>query len=403
MENQIHIKEMICYLITKWYFFAIAVVLAIVVVVGVDKSGSGKADDLPGVDESYIQQLEALEAYSSGSILMQINPFEKHIGKISFTVIVDKEADNALLWQDNLASAYVSYVASGQLAADLSDVLAINSQYIDEALSVAQVGNNFIVSLVLLNVNDLETMVALIENALIQYDGMELDYAPEYQITLTDFFEVQGVDQALLGLQNTVTKQIEGLQTEISKQSTPRTDGFTKKALVTVLALWALSAVVLLLIYMYDGRLKEKETILSACNIQEIDSFIVKSDRKKAFRRFRYSHVAEKTLDEAADFAALKLSVKCESKRLVAATTVKGAPMPSFLDKIKDNLQKKNIEFCFVNSLDMDTKELEKVLEAGNVVLVEKIGESRKQNINKEISLMNDCNVQILGMVFMYE
>lgn len=129
-----------------------------------------------------------------------------------------------------------------------------------------------------------------------------------------------------------------------------------------------------------------------------IDNFI-----ERLFNKNKPAFTEEESLDIVCSGIGASAK-KNDTKKLFVTSADSGEYSEEYLEKIVDSLRRGKYlpEGCAVETgknVVFDPRALEKMVQSDGVVLVEKIGESRYENINNELETIKKYGIEILGAV----
>lgn len=129
----------------------------------------------------------------------------------------------------------------------------------------------------------------------------------------------------------------------------------------------------------------------------------VEADMEKYYNINVLGNIDKNNDDNLYKFIAEKTRVICTNKniaKIAVAGTVQGEDISGIKNQLYEYIGSDSLEIVICGNINMDSDEYKKVIEAGNVILVEKKGRSYYSEISKEIELCKTCNIDIIGSVF---
>ena len=179
-------------------------------------------------------------------------------------------------------------------------------------------------------------------------------------------------------------------------------------AIIGCMAGFVLGIAIIVLIMMFAGRLQKAEELpelfsLGLIGTLRSEGFILPFEnlvRYLSTRRYGSFNVEKRI-----QLTAVKLQVLCESKNIkniVISGTAANSKNRQLLEKLKSQLDDMGIKTVATGSILKSAEVFQKAAEAGNIVFVERETRSAYADINRELLMAGDCNIDILGSIYIY-
>lgn len=172
----------------------------------------------------------------------------------------------------------------------------------------------------------------------------------------------------------------------------------------------ALAFFAIVLMYLFNYRLRLEDDFEMLYGVKLLGSVLIKDDGKKKWFAFfdqfiiRMRHLNKRyfTEDEAISMVAAEIKIgvkKLEASKVFVTGAVVGKEEKSVIEQLKKELNKSGIELVLGKPILYDAEALEKSVEVGCVVLVERAGISLYGEIAEEIEICAHQGMKLLGAV----
>lgn len=367
------------------------------------------------------QNADLLE-YFENSLLMKVDPNNIPCYSVGFSLNSNKTQDVVILGEDKISDSMAMVFSIEDDTAMYEEIIkktgiANDVVYVREIVQFIPVSYNYftlrvigddkktceqIAEIVTNNLNSKVKSLSEIDNtlSLIKFDGSysnisDYKLAEKQNDILTDYYNVEVRIGTLLNL----LTEIEYDYFEAILESEDATEVTTDKEPVAVEKVWfrakyAISGAAVGLVF---------GVLITAILYILSRKLRVEADMEKYYNINVLGNIDKNNDDNAYKFIAEKARVIC-AKKNIAKIAVAGTVQSDAISEIKNHLYEYivndslNVVIC--GNINKDSDEYKKVIDAGNVILVEKKGKSDYNEISKEIELCKTCNIDIIGSVF---
>ena len=379
------------------------------------------------------KRLKKGRTYLKKSILMHLNPYEVDELVLTYSV---KKSKNAPI----LADALTAYVTSEMDKEQIFDGIIEDkdSEYLDELISASKYsGDSAKVKTVEIKVygrNQEELkkvesrMQAAMEKKIRELEQKE----PETQILLLSTGRKTAVDSSLYdtqqGMQGRLdadTQKITELTANFNEQqksyldglgktdeetaddnTAVKTSGISKKYIVLGGALGVFFGMCCIACaYILSGRLRDAEELASGFGLRQ-HGVITKDGKKKGIdaliEKLRNRKRVMISEPEAWELAAGNVRLYCK-KNEIKHLFITGTELSKLEDAgraiLQEKLSEQNIEVSFGGNINYDNEALDKAAGCDGVLLIEQVGESRYEEMEKQMQTLQNQNMNIIGCI----
>ena len=197
---------------------------------------------------------------------------------------------------------------------------------------------------------------------------------------------------------------------QIEEELQNATPSISKKLVVVGFVMGAiLAAGVLAFVYLFRARLNMRDDFEKLYGIKLLGNVVYEDKRKKLFGfvdrlliklRDRRKHYFKE--EEACNMIAASVriaAVKADTDKVFVTGSNLEGKGKDFIEKLSKLLKKDQIVMITGNSILYDASALEKLVETGNVVLVEEAEKSLYDEIKKEIETCHYHKIELIGAV----
>lgn len=394
--------------------------------------------------------------YMDQSILMNIDPYHENVLTMNFYVntgyTFNYTRDNTKDYTNALVDAYVSYVNSGAVARILADQLKLDAKYIDELVSTADSGDTdaddteadvFTVRLIYKDDSIFADASALIEKSVLGQQQTLAGSIGTHTVSLVSSEEAVQSDQNMMTKQTAVVDSLNlyrtqyttltanmsdqqkaelekkmresdvGQKEESIKENLiqPEKPSFSKKypVLGAFLGIF-LACVWIALKQIFSNRLQYTEELTEYFDLNQIGVLKYEKEQKMSrfdrwLRRQRYRNKKEIDADTRLGIVCANLELMCKREG-ITRVCLTGSEMEkirksqeSVWSNLTERLSAAGIQVQMVDNICYDMMAMRTVSEVGAVVLVEQVNESIFQEIDKELSMLKQNEVKVVGAI----
>lgn len=415
------------------------------------KAGLSEADRERLEEAENIQiQIDEKENYQKNSILMNLNPYEKHVVVMQYYVdtdyTVNMNSDFKLNYAGNLADAYISYVDKKGMLSELQKTLAwdVDSNYIGELIEAESnlSSNSSDTSMVgaenssfcVYTYGTTEKMANEIADAL---EPLIEDYQSKlsqniglHKLVLVDRYASIVTDNSLASSQICVDNDISTLQSKLDSLTATfsqvqlqllhgdkaETDVQTinaniskKYVLLGIIAGIFLGCLWISVRYVISPRLRSVQELQNSYGLRIFGEITNQKSQKKRMLKFvdrgldKIRHKEVWTLDEQKELILTNLCVTCKRENIQTLFVTTSLHMneqdKQLVDTLIGNLNSFGIQITYGENITRNAASLEKMSSLSDVVIVEKEEETEYASLEKELTLCNEQKAKVLGMI----
>lgn len=444
-EREISISELWWYIISKWKWLVIGMVVGALLlgVFGTYKASANNAGALKGITmedlteeeqeevKALVEEYELYQAKSEeneNSYLMKLNSNSVYRCMVTYYVDTDYSYNYMDVkddYADELVSLYKTYVVSDDVRDKIVSLNINGLVYTDlnYMISTSNEGNIIKIA-VCASKEDCETISNVVCEALEQYYNEATEFIGEHSLKQlsTDIVEMynenvkngQTVKNAYVkGLSDNIDAAKSSLspaqkqvyEAEISGQSNSGNGDFKitlnkKYIVVGAVAGIAVSVVGAIVIFILGKRVKTVSEIEQVCGIDVIGKIIKDSSAGKYALRKINKIKNNKTENEQIQYVADTILNKCRQDEIkeLAFATAAGFSTEE-LEGIVKVLTEDGIKVKCIDNINCDSAALNLVVDYKNVVFIEKLNVTTKDDIFAEIEVCEQLSVNVVGMV----
>lgn len=362
------------------------------------------------------------EDYLENSLLMQINPYDKHVANINYYV-------NAEEYEFKVINYYLTYAQGGDLYARVAEKLKkdIDYKYLSEVLvfSADYDSNMFTVNLVC---DDLET-TSLIINCVkeeLEEKSIEIEQkVGEHVFKIVNETQYQTID---LGLESTINNNkltienlkvsLEQKQTEYNALAEPKlaVTSYTGavKSMIKYIIIGGVLGVFLaaaydVFLYLISDKLHDRKALRNRYQLKLIGDLSEQKYGKLFGKLDRWlakvfgQNVLNVSQEEVYQVIAANLSVLSSNEKGNREYLITGSVTEDSLKSIQSKLNSlgrlKEINLTCGGNITTTALTIEKASKCDGIILVEKLNSSSMAEIEREIEALKNIGKDILGVV----
>ena len=406
-NDDIDVKNIFFYCISKWYFFVLIAVFAVVFVfLSGNISGEENEDT---VSEEAVQEYERVEEYLEDSIKMNIDPTNVYKESLVYDFVIEEPLENEWEYKKMTVGQYEGFIGSGKLAEQVAETVSVDKQYIYEIVSIANHGTWFSVYVRTGDGARGQEIAAVVDKTIRDYEEKVAQTYPCCQLKLLEWNSSKEMDLDLSHEQDQVSTYLEALKKEIESASASQAGqgGYTemiKKVVLLTGGGWVLLVAVLLIIYLYGGRIQESSEMVLPYALHVIGTYVVKSGKGGIFRRLRYSNVISVEEQKCAELLAIQAVSQCPGQKIYFISASPDETVREILKLTTEKCQAKGIGAEYLEEIQKQPEAVGKIMETLDyqIILVEKIGVSRRNAVRAEMELCKNCKIAAEKAIFLY-
>lgn len=404
--------------------------------------------------EQELQQLQSIrdlqavidknETYMAESPLMNINPYEENVLLLRFHVDSDYRfnytEDNSPDYTRSVVDAYEEYIGNGELAEKIIQDLELDMEkkYMEELLNFDSLGDNTVFSIEVAypSEKELPEIADVVkgeiskksENISEKVGSHTLKLLSENVTVRTDL-ELAGVQKTNFDALNSYRTQLSALKASMTPEQLDKLqqekiaeDGEKKEEetvsivkpglrikyiiLGFVLGMF-LAAMWICFKILFTSRLQDSEELAELYKfrtfgilpvqkkVSGVDKFIVKiKNRNKK----------QMTLEQNLDIISSNIELHCKAEN-ISQIYLTGTEIENIdkvlIEPIIKRLEHAGMQVVYGENICYDAAALRRLVETANVILIEQADVSKYQEIEKEIRIIIQQNVNILGYIGM--
>lgn len=385
-------------------------------------------------------RIEEYQNYLDTSVLMQMDPYEKHIVELQYYVesdyVYNYTQDNQMNYTDAVTAVYGNYIGSGEMSRKVIEEagLSVSQEDFSELLSVKQSGTSIYITIGYPDEKKLEEIAAVMKSLLSQKEP-ELQQIGSHELKLVGESKNVVTDGDLMERKNAISNNIVSLNTQLStlkasmtEQQLSMLDGekddesqeniqktnikpaFSKKYMllgafvgIFLVCVWIVFRII------FTARLQNPDEIRSLYRLRLLGEINGQKGKK------RFLSVIDDKLISLKNRRRKKLS-KEQQIKIVSANIaltcrqqgidhiyITGSEYENIdtttMDLLKQELAAQNIQVKEGVNIFYDAASLEKGTEIGTILFIEQQNLSIYDEISNEINLAKEHKVSILGAV----
>ena len=403
------------------------------------------------------KQIKDTQDFIDNNVLMKIDPYNKKELHINYYVklknlsdigasssITDKNTSMEV-YGGNLSAIYARYASSNE-GIDIiknNSSIELDDKDISSLISVDCGNYNgvFTVNIVCLEGMDSDAIADEI-NKLLMSKIKDTQVVAENELIKTDASVTIKADTELITTRNTYFSQLatlkNGIITSESKLTDEqkkyvesakkiifaeenKSDETTEKVVVQkpgipvkFVAIGIILGIMLVCCWVFiknilTAKLEISEDITAKHNITLFGMISSETDKKRIFGfidrkliEIRDRHKKHLTYEQMIESVTTGIAICCQKKKIgkviLSGTEIENISQ-KYIGDIEKSLISKNINVVIVNDIYYDPNALQNSVDVNNIVFVEKIGLSIKDEISNEINKAKEYNIDILGCV----
>lgn len=414
-------------------------------------------DEIRDLDKAIIEnasiesQLKFNTEYQKNSILMNIDPYNKNQIILQYYVDSGYTVDfNDKVKQDytqGLLRSYATFISNGQITEECAQKLnEENSQYLAEVITTdadlqeketVMFENTFCVSVTGKDMQQARVIADVVKSALESYQKELTSKIGAHELVLVSDHEQVVQDTALAEQQAKVETtnynlrlQQDALISKLSAQqiqilnleqkendnsaetntetlSAPKVSISIKYILLGFIVGAFLVCAVIALMYIFNAHLRNEKELQEFYGLR-IFGILDQSPASKKLFSFvdkwfdRLSGKQKGVLKEQLQIAITNLAVTCKKNavdKIFFTTAISlNETERELIKQITVQLQQEGIQCVFEANMMQNIKALVQMSEIGQVVLLEKEGRTKYQELEKELILCREQNAEVLGV-----
>lgn len=415
------------------------------------KSSSAEEPETDEFTEEELVEIEDAKAiqeamdenrdYLENSILMNVDPYAENVLVLQYYVDSDYQfnytSDNSSDYTASVVSAYGDYVQSGKIAEKIVDTLEIDceARYMEELISAVWSYQNEIFSIEVIypDENILNQMSEIVTSEIEGQADRINQTIGSHTLKLLSSDIMLKTDSELASRQKAIQDIITSYRTQLTSLKASMTEDQLaqltnekvsdeeneEKPVVTAvrpsvsvkyIVLGILAGIFLGVVWvvckvLFTNRLQFADDLTNLYGLRSFGSY--RTEKKRfvvdAFLwKLKTRKEKKLTQEEYLDIICANLELICKSaniSRLYLCGTVMeeiGAKLP---ESIADKLKGAGIDVLCGNDVRYDMRSLRDMKAVGNTVLLEQVGVSGYQEIEKELKAIKEQQVEILGCI----
>lgn len=386
-----------------------------------------------------VGRIEEYEEYLSQSALMQIDPYEKPVVELQYYVESDYTynytKDNQSDYTGNIMVLYCNYVKSGEMSDKVIKAakLPISQADFSELCTVSQVGATMSISVVWSEMDKLDLISDFIKEELRQKES-EFQEVGSHKLKLLRESKNVIADTDLAEKKNTFANNIVYMNTQLNALKVNMSEqqlellhsengldsddseielikpGFNKKYAFLGVFLGIFMVCVLLAIKrLFAVKLQTPEEIRTFYNMRILGEIAVQPEKKLFLSCIDDKLLAIKnrrkkklSLEQQIKVTAANIVLSCK-KQGIGHIYITGSEYETadrkILAMLKQELSAQNIRLNEGENIFYDAESLKRGMEVGNILFIERKGQSIYDEIFNELNLAKEQNSNILGVV----
>lgn len=377
--------------------------------------------------------------YINNSIKMQVNAYEENVLVLTWYVKSDYQLnyaeDVSKDYTEAVVAAYKEYVQGGTLAQKLSEEIEYDSKYVKEILEIKNISESTVFSIEVIYPNQevLQEMAEIIKNEMAQktiyisqdIGSHSLKFLSENVMVRTDA-ELAGYQQnvcnelvsyqsQLSELKDSMTsEQLELLESAKGAEESVENDTNQKSELKKpeiqaknivfgfVLGLF-LGIVWIICKMLFSARLQNSGELEEIYNVRLLG--VIQQPKRvtsvdKLLLKLKNRNTKQMSMETTLDMIVSNIALICQKEkntRIYLTGSQIEKMDKEILEKIISRLKAFGIEVIYGESICYMAESLRKMVEVGMVVILEQTDLSIYQEIEKEIKVITEQRVKILG------
>lgn len=395
-------------------------------------------------------QQKALQDYQDRSVLMKIDPFEKHIVVLQYYIESDYTynytQENRRDYTNDLAEIYRGYIKGGELGLAVTEGAGLSISQADWQELIKVSGENAYIAVEITSPAEKLDVIAKALKAQLSNKTAELQMIGAHQLKLAAESQNVVVDQELLKQQNLLAQNIADLDTKRTtlkatmtasqlkllgdeedtagsdqkagaggaNTGTGKTDTASRFSVGGYAALGGVFGIFLACFLaagklIFTGKLQDPDEIRTrygVCLLGEVDlppekkKFLPVIDEKLLAIKNRNRKMLSQ--EQQIHLAATNAALSCRQKgaeRIYLTGSGYDTVDPEILEKFRKELSAQKIQVREGGNIRYDAESLRQSAEVGTILFVEQAGKSICDEIASELNLAEEQKSNILGVV----
>lgn len=389
--------------------------------------------------QTLMTRIEEYENYLSQSALMQIDPYEKPVVELQYYVESDYTynytKDNQLDYTGNIMALYSNYVKSGEMSDKVINAakLSINQADFSELCTVSQVGTTMSISVVCPEMNKLDLISEFIKEELMRKES-EFQEVGSHKLKLLRESKNVIADTDLAEKKNTFSNNIVYMNTQLNALKAGMSEqqleflhnenglnnddsetelikpGFSVKYAFLGGFLGIFMVCVLLAIKrLFSVKLQTPEEIRTCYNMRLLGEIAVQPEKKLLLSIIDDKLLAIKnrrkkklSMEQQIKVTVANVVLSCK-KQGIDCIYLTGSEYETvdkkILSVLKQEFSAQNVRINEGENIFYDAESLRKGIEIGNILFIERKGQSIYDEIFNELNLAKEQKSNILGVV----
>ena len=348
------------------------------------------------------QQVKITEEYCENSIYMQLDPQKIYVSSVQYGVQTTNSAGNIL-------SACIAYINDGSMKEDISGKLDdIPVEYLKEIITCSSSGNVFTISVMHYNKQSAEEIMNAIVEQLDKQVKQIADVQGEFTLDELNMASYVKADISVVNTQNTNLNNyknnqnsLAGLRKNLIDQRNNRRSYIEFNKPEEAAEGRSLSIIFKYLIF---GIILGFGLPLSLVSLKYIISDRIKSAKELAVSGMKIMgfYRSAEEIKEKAERDAMEMQLIADEKNsdlLCLNILGESSNLKHSVETFAEQLQSKGIRTCIISSVRQDLKELKKMIEVKNCIIVVEIGNTTYKQLEEMMQLCCKFSVDIWGCI----
>ncbi|EOS25683.1 hypothetical protein C806_01810 [Lachnospiraceae bacterium 3-1] len=386
-----------------------------------------------------IKRLEEYQEYLDTSVLMQIDPYEKHVIELQYYVKSDYmfnyTQDTQNDYTSDVVTMYYNYIISGEMSQSVIKTLQlpISQEDISELWAIGMIGNSVSIKIAYPEEKKLEEIAEFVKSTLKKKES-ELQKIGSHELQLLGESKNVVVDTGLVDRKHTISNnivylnvQLNALKANMSEQQLELLNdklqddikGSTTSVVRPSLSkkyflLGAFVGIFLIIIWivckmLFTAKLQNSEEVPVLYNVRLLGEISIPSQKRKFLSSIDKKLLAIKnrkkkklTMEQQIKVLSANIVLSCK-KQGIDCVYITGSEYESIdievWDMLKKELSAQNLQIEEGGNIFYDAESLKQGTAIGNFLFVEQRGKSIYDEISNELNLAREYKNYILGVV----
>lgn len=400
------------------------------------------------------QKIQELEVYQNNSLLMKIDPYEKNVVTLVYSIDTSSINQDVLSEEQNitekLEATYMAYINNEGYLRDIADEIELNEntelEYIGElvnsydksyGISDSDSTTNYILNrdgIIYIFVTGEDASQANeiadeVSKALTGYHTYLEEKIVKHDLILVDRYQSCGYDEYLANMQleiyttldnmqemkKNIMKDFSDAQLQIYSGEMNNYGSQVENSAVSILKYVFLGLILGIIFacmwvvfqFIFGRHIHSSEEIESIYNIRLLG--IWGSEKKKGkfssidcwLDKIKGKHIT--TEEENWNHLVTNIKLLCKKQNLTKVFLVTSLCLneqeQKTLEAVRKVLEKQGIQVCLVKDILCNMDTYEQLVEMGKVILVEKVNQTTYNMLENEIHVLSQQGVEILGAI----